>query len=98
MAAAVIESETVGVKSAGHSTSVPNDCHARLMYYLSCVNSCLPDLDAVPSQLRNYSNYYSLSEDNRFLVMLGAAVLKPEVLEGNVFFLVEDNSPVLEGM
>ena len=98
MAAAAIESDTVGVTSAGHSTSVPNDCHARLMYYLSCVNSCLPDLDAVPIQLRNYSNYNSLSEDNRFLVVLGATVLKPDVLEGNVFFLIEDNAPVLEGM
>ena len=93
------EAQSIGIKSTGTTASVPKNCNAQLMYYLSCVNSCLPDLDAIPPRLLDYENYIKLDDEERALLFAVAYLFEPKCLnDARVFFLVDDDFPYLDGM
>lgn len=87
--------EGIGIRETGTKVTVPNDSIARLMYYLSCCNSCLEVLE---KRLTNYQNYYSLSAAEKTAVVALAAILSPDELLDNCFIPVDDNSPLLSGL
>ena len=64
------------VEATGRSTSVPNNNIARLMYYLRSLSSIMDN--CVPSNLTDYSNYYSLSSTERLMVIRLAVELSPD--------------------
>lgn len=82
--------QNIEVEVTGTTVTVPDNNIARLMYYLHCVNSCIPGFE-IPERLRRYQNYYLLSDDDRANVVAHALLLKPEILNNEVFFLVGDN-------
>ena len=85
-----IQKETVNIKNAGTSVTLPDDCFARLMYYLRSVSSCVPGLD-IPANLTNYQNYRSLNSDDRKLIVHLADLLPPHLLDGKIFHQVDDD-------
>lgn len=87
MAALVAARTEINVKRTTAATTVPDDPIAKLMYYLNCVFSCV-DIGNDPSlnRLRNYSNYTSLSTDEKAQVVSLCLVLSPDKLTGVIFF------------
>ena len=58
--------ERVGIRDISRDASVPQNPKAKLMYYLDCVASVIQLDDRALSRLRNYQNYYLLSDqENR---------------------------------
>ena len=60
------------------------------MYYLSCVNSCLPDFE-IPRKYLNYQTTISLSNDELIELTALCVLLSPDVFEGKVFFNVDND-------
>mmetsp|Transcript_3898 Transcript_3898/g.5462 ORF Transcript_3898/g.5462 Transcript_3898/m.5462 type:complete len:395 (-) Transcript_3898:17-1201(-) len=87
--------QRTSIRATGTSVTIPWDGIAKLMYYLSCVDSCVEDL--IPSELTNYSNYSRLSEEEKILVVTMAILVSPDLLVGKVFFPVNAGSDVLNG-
>ena len=76
----------VGLERTSSTVTVPNNCVAKLMYYLKCVAQALELNDAQTSHLTQYNNWYNLdNEDRRSLLML-CLLLSPDELIGKVFF------------
>ena len=90
------EREQTNIKVKGQAVTVPNNCFAKLMYYLDSVSSCVPGLD-IPSEYKNYDSYNNLNDDDKRTIIALAALLSPDLLEGKVFFLVDDNHRLLLG-
>ena len=75
----------INVRSVGTSTTVPNHYIARLMYYLSCVESVTTfEFGA----LSKYQNIRSLSLSQRSTIIELAKLFDPNVLIRNNIFLV----------
>ena len=96
MAVFNFEREQTNIKVSGTLATVPNNCFARLMYYLKAVDGCVPGLD-IPSEYKNYSYYNKLNEDDKRKIIALATVLSPDLLEGKVFFMVDDGHKLLCG-
>ena len=72
-------------------SSVPNNPYAKLMYYLSCVESVLNELNL--GYLTNYNNYASLDSDEKKLVQSLAIIFNPNIfIQNNVFIQIPDDS------
>ena len=79
------------IKKTGVSCTVPDNPKARLMYYLSCVCSCVePGNDSTFRRLRDYDNYWSLSSEEETQLLILCLALSPDKLLGSVFFPAED--------
>lgn len=73
---------TQTVKRTGKKCNVPHNNIARLMYYLSCVGSCMQvEGNFFPPRLRQYDEYYSLSDDEKKAVVACAILFNPVVTE-----------------
>lgn len=71
------------------TATIPNDCVARLMYYLECIETVTNF--GIPYSLRNYSNYRSLdSEDKRNLLRYCQALTIRVLQAAKLFILVDD--------
>jgi len=92
---ALLVEKEFSLKETGHSVEVPNDYFAKLMYYLSCVSSCLKDV--VPPEFTTYSNYRRLDQETRKGVVVLCALLSPDELTGKVIFPVPGEHPMLKG-
>ena len=83
------ENVRLHVKATGVSVSVPNNPRAKLMYYLSCVCNAL-QLDSSDtmsiSALKDYQNYYRLTEEEKKKLLVFCVMLSPDVLLNKVFF------------
>lgn len=83
------ENVRLHVKATGVSVSVPDNPRAKLMYYLSCVCNAL-QLDSSDtmsiSTLKDYQNYYRLTEEEKKKLLVFCAMLSPDVLLNKVFF------------
>lgn len=78
----------IGLRKTGSYTSVPNDPKAKLMYYLSCICNLidLDNSDADIRRLRDYPNYWLLSEDDVTSLIVICIALKPDELMGKLLF------------
>ncbi|KAK8837357.1 hypothetical protein M9Y10_036790 [Tritrichomonas musculus] len=69
--------DALNIRATGSTANVPNHPMARLMYYLRTVNSLI-DFD-IPYDLRDYSNYDSLSFDEENQVLMLSTLLSPDL-------------------
>lgn len=92
---AAIVQQGVEIEAIGKQVTVPNDEFAKLMYYLSCMNTCLEDF--IPRQYTNYQNYYALSNETRGEILALVMILEPSKLLGKVIFLLPRGHPLLNG-
>lgn len=77
----------IELKKTGTTVSVPNNPWARLMYYFNCVCSCVDvDNDSELRKLRNYSNYYNLTSDEKGALLGLCLAVSPDKLIGVLFF------------
>jgi len=95
MAAAVFAQNEVQFDLTGQSVVVPNDDLAKVMYYLSCLNSCLNKV--IPPEYVNYSNYQRVRSDLREEIKQLAQALSPSRLRNIVLIVVEPTNPLLRG-
>ena len=82
--------ERVGIRDISRDASVPENSKAKLMYYLNCVASVIQLDDRALSRLRNYQNYYLLSDQETDALLAFVILLSPDELIGKVFFPSED--------
>ena len=68
--------QVIKIKKTGTICTIPNDNMAHLMYYLRSIDS-LTDF-GIPSELKNYDNYYNLSFDQENQVIALAFLLSPD--------------------
>ena len=81
----------IGIRRTGHSTTIPDDPKAKLMYYLDCVLSCVDDSDDSDlRRLRDFRNYWHLTDEEEAKVVVLCLALSPDKLIGTVFILNED--------
>ena len=79
----------MGIKAIGQRTSVPDNDLARLMYYLSCVDTVIQyhEID----RLTDYQNYDSLDvEDITFLLEL-VILFNPKFLVDKGIFILDES-------
>ena len=76
----------VGLKKTGVSCSIPNNCKAKLMYYLNSVSTVLQLDNPNLNRLTNYQNYWSLSDEETRTLLVLVLVLSPDELINKVFF------------
>ncbi|KAK3088553.1 hypothetical protein FSP39_020507 [Pinctada imbricata] len=83
----------LNVKKTGVSVTIPNNSKARLMYYLDCICNAL-ELDTSDSQqirkLRDYKNYWALSDDEVTQLLLLCVAISPDKLINKVLFQDDD--------
>ncbi len=87
---AALVRERVGIKHIGTTVTVPDNPKAKLMYYLESVASVLDLNSPNLNRLKNYQNYYSLSEAETDALLALVLLLSPDELVGKVFFHSED--------
>lgn len=82
------------MKATGSSTAVPNNCKAKLMYYLSCLCGCVEaESDPFSRRFTDYKNNYSslsYEEEGRLLDL--CSTLSPDKLTG--IFIPAGNSDI----
>jgi len=76
----------LAVDGYGLSVDVPNNYLAKLMYYLDCMNQCLPYIQ--DGRLTDYRNAHLLTAEETQRVFLFCSILSPEVLVNQVLYLV----------
>jgi len=91
---AAIVQQGMHIEATGTRVSVPNNNIARLMYYLSCLNSCI---DFIPEEATQYSKYHLLSEGDKASIVALCVLVSPDLLLGKVLFPVPPGSPLLNG-
>lgn len=65
-----MEQNEISVQSVGVHVQVPNDNHAKLMYYLDCVSGCYSSIKSeVSARLTDYKNYSRLTAAERSSVV-----------------------------
>lgn len=80
------------IERTGSSTTVPNNNKARLMYYLDCICTLL-DLGSDASnlrRLRDYNNYFRLTDDETNELILLCALVSPTLLLNKCLFQDDD--------
>ena len=82
--------ERVRIRDTSVNVSVPQNPKAKLMYYLNCVATVIQLDDPALSRLRNYQNYYLLSDQETDALLALVILLSPDELIGKVFFPSED--------
>ena len=82
--------QEVGVREIGRRVTVPQNSTARLMYYLDCV-AVVIELDS-PNlrRLRDYTNYFLLSDAEIDALLALVILFSPDEMIGRVFFPSED--------
>ena len=89
--AAHMQRVQVHVKNTGVNVSVADDPIAKLMYYFSCVCSCVePDSSDTIRRLRDHANYHRLTSEERAQLLVMCLALSPDKLIGTIFHPTDD--------
>jgi len=92
--------QVVQVKHIGQViTDRPQSNIQKLMYYLSCVNSCvrMNGQQLFETRHTNYKEAFRLNSDEETLIVLLASILSPDELIDVCFFVVPEGSACLGG-
>ena len=82
----------MGIEAIGERTSVPNNDLARLMYYLSCVDTVI-QYDEI-DRLADYQNYYLLDVNDVVVLLELVLLFNPKFfIEKGIFILDESLLP-----
>ena len=89
--AAVMGRTEIGIKKTGQTCTVPNNPKAKLMYYFNCICSCVDaDNDSTIRRLRDYNNYWSLTNEEEAQLLILCLALSPDKLIGTILFPAQD--------
>jgi len=89
--AAMLGRTEIGIKKTGTTVTVPNSPVAKLMYYFDCVCCCVEaDQDSEIRRLRDYDNYYWLSNEEEAKLLVLCLALSPDKLIGAIFIPAEN--------
>ena len=81
----------IGIRKTGQTVTIPSNPKAKLMYYLDCVLACVDDSnDSELRRLRDYENYWRLTDEEEAKVLVLCLALSPDKLIGTIFILNED--------
>ena len=81
----------IGIRKTGQTVTIPSNPKAKLMYYLDCVLACVDDSnDSDLRRLRDYENYWRLTDEEEAKVLVLCLALSPDKLIGTIFILNED--------
>lgn len=81
----------IGVRQFGNTVTIPADPRAKLMYYLDCICVVLDLSDTQNlSRLRDFRNYYMLTEPEVDTLIALTFLLSPDELNGKVIFCDEE--------
>ena len=83
------------VQQIGVTVTIPNDDFARLMYYLSCVDTVI-EYDNEDDILTDYENYYLLNVEQKAVLLSLVTLFNPKIFINEGVFIV-DPSLVPEG-
>ena len=86
----MLQGNRLEIKQTGRTTTVPDNPKARLMYYFDCMCTVLDLQDDDISQLRDFRNYYLLSEDDTNKLLILCTLLEPRTLNDKCIFLNND--------
>ena len=89
----IAQKNEISIKNETVRVTVPNNSLARLMYYLTCINTVL-DLTELDinidyefiSVLKDYQNYHLVNYLQKQKIISYAKLLKPGLFENKVFF------------
>ena len=85
--AALINQTQVGLKSYGNAVIVQNDPKAKLMYYFDCICRILEmENTGEIRRLRDFGNFFSLTEDEIDKLLIFCVMLSPDDLHGKCIF------------
>ena len=84
---------SVDVKEIGHSTVVPDNDVARLMYYLNCITVGV-GVDILDNDLVDFKNYWRLSPARRSLVFEAALLFSPDEVINKIIFQDDDGTVI----
>jgi len=79
----------IGIQQTGRTVQVPSDPWGKLMYYLSCVHSCL---DCIPDRYRNYGSYWNITNEDREIILKLCVLFSPDKLLEFCFIPVSANA------
>jgi len=96
MSALAYHQTQISGRNTGTRVTVPANNLAKLMYYLSCVNSVLAG-SPFPTYVTDYRNYDDTSKATKKEIVLLAALFNPRELLGKVIHAVSDSHPQLQG-
>ena len=79
----------MGIKAIGQRTSVPDNDLARLMYYLSCVDTVIQyhEID----RLTDYQNYVSLDVEDITVLLKLVILFNPKFLVDKGIFILDES-------
>ena len=85
---AFFNEDRIRVEAIGTPTTIPDSDVARLMYYLSCVNTVI-SYDEI-NKFSDYRNYNSLNLEEKEILLKLVELLKPEIFIKAGIFIKED--------
>jgi len=85
----VAAERSLEIQQTGRTVQVPTDPWGRLMYYLSCVNSCL---DCIPERYRSYGSYSYINNEDREIILKLCILFSPDKLLQFCFIPVQSNA------
>jgi len=87
--ATVYRRENLGLRTIpGHVVIIPPDLRAKLMFYLDCISTVLDMSETVENlgRLRDFSNYYLLTDVEVDKLIIACLHLNPELFDGVCIF------------
>ena len=80
------------VEAIGEIVTIPNNDIAKLMYYLSCVDTVINhNQEGEDDILTDYKHYYLLSENEKDLVLTLVSLFNPLIFIDSGVFIVDPN-------
>ncbi|KAK3087776.1 hypothetical protein FSP39_010472 [Pinctada imbricata] len=77
----------IGIKSVGTTVHCANVPRAKLMFYLDCICTVLELDDPDINRLKDYDNYWRLSDEEEIQLLIYCAMLSPDkLIEKCIFF------------
>ena len=86
---ATLKYNSIQVQAIGRTVTVPNDDIARLMYYLSCVDTVIRHDQT--DRLSDYEHYYRLTQAEEDLLLKLVVIFNPKIFINAGIFIVDQN-------
>ena len=84
---ATFKYQSLDIKSIGKSVTIPNNDIARLMYYLSCVDTVIRHDDT--DKFSDYEHYYRLTKADEDILLGLVVIFNPKIFINAGIFIVD---------